>query len=215
MKLATKIAGATLVCVAPIIGRSDLLVHPAVTLAVALLAATWLTQPDDHVRTTARLSGEKLSLVLITLGSVGAIVAGLIELRLKANSSVATSVATSLASLLAGFALAAAGFVCRLWAIRTLGRFFTSSLDVARDQRVVETGPYRFVRHPAFFGVLLSGIGLAAALQSIAALATCLLVLLPAYLFRIRREEDRLVASLGKPYQAYQARTAMLIPFVL
>lgn len=207
-RAAMKLAASATISLVPVADRPDLLASPAIWLAFALLAGTFLTQPHEEGM-APRSASERASLLLITLGSVGLVMAGVLELRLSGRSP------SVVFGLVAGGSVAAAGFALRLWAIRSLGRFFTSSLEVARDQRVVDTGPYRFVRHPAFLGVLLSGLGLALALQSLAALATCLLVLLPAYLYRIRHEEARLAASLGEPYREYQARTSMLIPFVL
>ena len=55
-------------------------------------------------------------------------------------------------SLAVGVGLAAivGGLAVRLWAIRTLGRFFTSTVMVQSGQTVVEAGPYRVLRHPSF-----------------------------------------------------------------
>jgi protein-S-isoprenylcysteine O-methyltransferase Ste14 len=51
--------------------------------------------------------------------------------------------------------LAIVGIEFRAWSMRTLGRFFTFQLGVSNGQHIVQTGPYRFVRHPSYTGIVL------------------------------------------------------------
>jgi len=51
-----------------------------------------------------------------------------------------------------GVAVMASGLVIRAWAIVLLGRFFTNDVRVHPGQTVVDTGPYRWVRHPSYTG---------------------------------------------------------------
>ena len=60
---------------------------------------------------------------------------------------------------LAGCALMVCGASLRLWCYRALGRFFTYELTVKKDHALVTSGPYAIVRHPAYAGSLLIGIG--------------------------------------------------------
>src|SRR6185312_13937980 len=62
-------------------------------------------------------------------------------------------------ALWAGAAVTLAGVALRVWAIRTLGQYFTYVVKVTPDQKVVETGPYRLLRHPSYTGGLLTGVG--------------------------------------------------------
>ncbi|HEX6882696.1 MAG TPA: isoprenylcysteine carboxylmethyltransferase family protein [Planctomycetota bacterium] len=62
--------------------------------------------------------------------------------------------------LAAGLALFAAGAALRLWCIRTLGTWWNARARVDPGLRVVAEGPYRFVRHPNYLGVLLELVGL-------------------------------------------------------
>ena len=65
-----------------------------------------------------------------------------------------------------GIALMLAGIAIRQWSIAVLGRFFSGVIGVQEGQKVVESGPYRLVRHPSYSGALLImvGIGLAFAI---------------------------------------------------
>ena len=55
----------------------------------------------------------------------------------------------------------AAGIAVRLWAIRTLGRFFSSAVRLQDDHALIVTGPYAIVRHPSYLGAFLVFIGIA------------------------------------------------------
>ena len=111
-----------------------------------------------------------------------------------------------------GIVLIVAGAALRLWAIVTLGRWFTYDVRVAEGQPVVTTGPYRWVRHPSYTGVLLLlfGVGLTLgnwlSLLFIATLPTVGLIL------RIRVEEAALHTTLGPSYDRYAATKPHLFP---
>ena len=105
-----------------------------------------------------------------------------------------------------------AGSILRWWAIRRLGRFFTVDVATAADQRVVEDGPYRFVRHPSYTGLLLQFAGLALTLNHAVAWLIILVPVTAGLMHRIRREEAVLREHLGAPYADYCRRTRRLIP---
>jgi protein-S-isoprenylcysteine O-methyltransferase Ste14 len=117
-------------------------------------------------------------------------------------------------ALAAGAALATAGTALRLWAVVTLGRYFTYAVQVSSDQKVVETGPYRLIRHPAYTGGLMLALGIALSLRYAWAPLIVGLPNLAAYLIRIVVEERALSEGIGEPYRAYMARTKRLIPYV-
>ena len=58
-----------------------------------------------------------------------------------------------------GLGIAILGIALRVWANRTLGRFYTRTLRVSEDQPLVERGPYGVIRHPGYLGVLLLWVG--------------------------------------------------------
>ncbi|KAG2341997.1 hypothetical protein BDR05DRAFT_418444 [Suillus weaverae] len=59
-----------------------------------------------------------------------------------------------------GTALAVTGGLLRWWCYRTLGRFFTFQLSVRKGHRIVTTGPYAVIRHPAYAGSIMQIIGI-------------------------------------------------------
>src|SRR3954447_18329397 len=106
------------------------------------------------------------------------------------------------------------GLALRAWAVATLGRAFRTTVEVDSEQAVVSTGPYRWIRHPSYTGLLLIVIGCGMAAGSWLALAVCLVLPLPALLWRIRVEEAELTRVLDDRYGSYQARTKRLLPGV-
>jgi len=78
------------------------------------------------------------------------------------------------------------------------------------DHKLIESGPYSYVRHPIYSGVLLGLIGTAFVGGQWRSLAAFLLILM--FIFKARREERMLTAELGGTYQDYKNRTGMLIP---
>jgi protein-S-isoprenylcysteine O-methyltransferase len=117
-------------------------------------------------------------------------------------------------ALWAGAAVALSGIALRVWSVTTLGRYFTYVVKVTADQKVVDTGPYRLVRHPSYSGALLTGIGIGLSLRFAAAPVAIGVTSLLGYWIRIAVEERALAEGIGEPYRAYMARTKRLIPFI-
>lgn len=113
-----------------------------------------------------------------------------------------------------GAAVFAAGAVLRWWAIRHLGRFFTVDVAVSEGQRVVDDGPYRFVRHPSYTGLMLEFAGMGLALGYWPGFLVIVSLAFFALLRRIHVEEAALHAALGEPYAAYARRTKRLVPLI-
>ena len=116
--------------------------------------------------------------------------------------------------LIIGVAVTYAGVGLRYWAIRTLGRFFQFVIAIQDGHRVVTSGPYRFVRHPSYTGLIMVQLGIGIALANSLSLVLCLTVPMLALVPRIRREESALLGELGTEYTAYAAKTKRLIPKV-
>ena len=108
--------------------------------------------------------------------------------------------------------LFAAGLILRWWAIVTLGRFFTVDVVIEKDHELVQRGPFRWVRHPSYSGVLLAFLGWALTWRNWAVIAVVLLPIFIAFVRRMNVEEDALSRALGDKYRDYVRRTNRLIP---
>jgi protein-S-isoprenylcysteine O-methyltransferase Ste14 len=111
-----------------------------------------------------------------------------------------------------GVLLMAAGIALRQWAVAVLGRFFTIDVRVHPGQTVVDRGPYRWVRHPSYTGMIIIFVGIGLALGNWAALATLLVVPTAGLVVRIRLEERALLEGLGEPYRRFAASRPHLFP---
>lgn len=106
------------------------------------------------------------------------------------------------------------GLVLRRWAIRHLGRFFTVDVAIASDHRVISDGPFRYIRHPSYTGLLLEFAGIGLALGSVSGWLVMMIPIFLALAYRVRIEEAALSEALGEPYLAYRQRTKKFVPGV-
>jgi protein-S-isoprenylcysteine O-methyltransferase Ste14 len=113
-----------------------------------------------------------------------------------------------------GIALMLAGLAFRCYAIRSLGKFFTRTVATRAGQYVVDTGPYRLIRHPSYSGSLVIFLGVGLAMTNWAALLVILACAAIGFAWRVRVEEQALCADLGNAYRAYMRRTHRFIPYV-
>ncbi len=113
-----------------------------------------------------------------------------------------------------GLTLWLLGLALTVWAYSTLGRFFSLDVQIQNEHRVIDTGPYRLLRHPGYAGVMFGLVGLGLALQSWASVLVLLLTAIAAFAYRMQTEEKFLVAELGDAYLNYMARTKRLVPYV-
>lgn len=114
-----------------------------------------------------------------------------------------------------GIAAMLAGLAFRWYAIRSLGKFFTRTVATRAGQYVVDSGPYRLIRHPSYTGGLLMFLGTGIAMTDWAALLAIMAGAVVGYGYRVRVEERALCADLGQPYRDYMLRTKRFIPHVL
>ncbi|MFG1785714.1 methyltransferase family protein [Rhodococcus oryzae] len=163
------------------------------------------TRPGSAERDQDARSG-----LAVGLGLLCAYAGGL-AISLLVTSTVITTGAVWY--FVAGLAIAAAGQGMRLRAVYELGAAFTFRVQVAPGQTVVDTGLYRWIRHPSYTGALICALGFTIAYTNwLAPLAVLGLVL--GYVVRIPHEERTLAEGLGEPYRQYMRRTKRLIPFV-
>ncbi len=115
----------------------------------------------------------------------------------------------------AGIILMLVGIAFRWYAIRVLGRYFTVVVAVQQGHTIVESGPYRLIRHPSYSGALLTIFGYGLVFTNWLSLVLALLFPLVAYWYRMSVEEQALLNALGLDYRAYMKRTKRIIPFVI
>jgi protein-S-isoprenylcysteine O-methyltransferase Ste14 len=162
------------------------------------------TRPEDRVDDRGTRAWADLCMVAAMVGSIA------VALALP----VASIPGDPWLTIGLGSAVVALGIALRLWAARTLGWFFTQSVALRPDHRVVATGPYRFVRHPAYSALLVSMIGLGLTLGNALSVAVMIVGFFAAHIPRIRVEERVLEEGLGDEYRRFERTRKRLIPEV-
>lgn len=111
-------------------------------------------------------------------------------------------------------ALVAFGLSFTWWARIQLGRLWSDRVVTKEGHQVIDTGPYRIVRHPIYSGLLLAAFATAIEKATPLALLGAAVVTV-AFIVKAKREEHFLRAELGaSAYDGYARNTAMLVPFV-
>ena len=120
--------------------------------------------------------------------------------------------AFSLPLFAAGWVAALASFTLRRRAIRELGKMWSLHVEIRERHQLVVTGPYRWVRHPAYTSMILELAALGLLLQSRYTSLLATLLFVPTLIARIRIEEAALRAQIAG-YSEYQRATPALLPY--
>jgi protein-S-isoprenylcysteine O-methyltransferase Ste14 len=111
-----------------------------------------------------------------------------------------------------GVALVAAGLGFSVWARQHLGRNWSGTVEVKQDHQLICTGPYRFVRHPIYTGLLVAFLGTAIVIGQWRGILAVLFAF-GSFWRKLTLEERFMRETFGSAYEEYRARTAALIAF--
>jgi protein-S-isoprenylcysteine O-methyltransferase Ste14 len=113
---------------------------------------------------------------------------------------------------IAGLALILAALVLRIWARRIIRGMYTGHVQILTGHRLVQEGPYRYIRHPGYAGFMLMGLGIAMGYSSLIGLGAVPLLLYPGLVYRMRVEEKMLEQQFGEEYRHYANNTGRCFP---
>jgi len=111
-----------------------------------------------------------------------------------------------------GVELVILGVALFIWARVALRANYSGHISVKTGQTLVQSGPYEFIRHPAYTGYLLMALGISLGYASLAGLILVLILLVPSLVYRVKVEEKLLTVHFGAAYRQYMRRTKRLIP---
>jgi protein-S-isoprenylcysteine O-methyltransferase Ste14 len=174
-----------------------------VVLEQRVRLSSWLNRRGSH---------EDRGSLLVLIVAIGGGVGGAFALALDVQGT-AIPVARWPIFVL-GVLLMVAGIGVRQWSIALLGQFFTVDVRVHPGQTVVDRGPYRWVRHPSYSGMIITFLGIGLALGNWLSLAMLLVVPSAGLVIRIRVEERALLEGLGEDYRRFASTRSRLIPRV-
>ena len=136
-----------------------------VVVGAFVLSELTIRLRSERNRAGSRL--ERTSLLVVQATALGGVGGAILLARRLPGAAVAGG---RWPLFVAGLVLMCAGIAVRQWAVVTLGRFFTIDVRVQPGQTVVDRGPYRWVRHPSYTGLILTFLGFGLALVNWAAL---------------------------------------------
>ncbi len=113
-----------------------------------------------------------------------------------------------------GVAIVAAGLGFAIWARNVLGRNWSGVVTVKQDHELIRSGPYRYVRHPIYTGLLLAFVGSAVARGEWRGVLA-VLIAFAALWRKLKLEEQWMIETFGDAYLRYRAEVRALIPFLL
>jgi protein-S-isoprenylcysteine O-methyltransferase Ste14 len=113
-----------------------------------------------------------------------------------------------------GVAICALGLFIAIWSRKVLGGEWSRDVELKQGHKLVEGGPYRFMRHPIYSGHLLMGLGTAIASGLVVAFVG-LAAFVAGFWIKLNREERLLLRGFPDQYPAYKARVKALIPYIL
>jgi protein-S-isoprenylcysteine O-methyltransferase Ste14 len=112
-----------------------------------------------------------------------------------------------------GAICAVASFKLRWSAIEALGKFWSLHVEIRENHEFVQSGPFRVVRHPVYFSMVLELAATGLLCSAWWMLLVIPIFFIPALIMRLRLEEPALVDKFGDLYRDYQRRVPMLIPY--
>lgn len=113
-----------------------------------------------------------------------------------------------------GLGLCIGGTTLAIWSRHMLGRNWSATVQLKQEHELISSGPYRFVRHPLYTGLLVLFIGSAIMIGDLRGLLA-VAIMFASLWFKLRLEERWLLQHFGDKYSAYQRHTKMLLPALL
>ena len=113
-----------------------------------------------------------------------------------------------------GLGLAIIGLSIAVWARRHLGKYWSGRITLKVDHHVIQSGPYAFVRHPIYSGILFALLG---TVISIGTVQSCIAIapMFASFVLKLTLKERWLCAHLGTEYEQYRRRVKALIPCIV
>ncbi len=113
---------------------------------------------------------------------------------------------------LIGFVFFVFGIFFRIWAIQTLGKYYSHIVRKINGHKIIDTGPYKFLRHPAYAGMITAHLGITIFYFNYVTFLIFLLLLIPSIIVRIIIEEKTLIDIEG--YAEFAKNKKRIIPYV-
>ncbi len=114
--------------------------------------------------------------------------------------------------LVIGWVLGLLSFYIRRSAIAALGKFWSLHVEIRENHEFVKTGPFRLVRHPVYFSMILELLAFALVCSAWITALVIPFIFVPVLLRRVKLEEGAMIEKFGDLYRDYQRTTPAIFP---
>ncbi len=160
-------------------------------------------------KSTDKQNQDKKSITLIWITIVSAIL-----LSVYVSSAFYFPISKNSVSQQIGIGLLLLGMGIRLAVVYSLGKFFTVDVTIRQNHKLKTDGFYKYLRHPSYTASLISFIGMALTFNNWLSVVILVGFVFLSFTYRIKIEEEALLAHFGKEYRDYQKLTYRMIPFL-
>lgn len=187
----------------------DLVMKMEVVLPIASVLVIYLARMVELKTKRNTIRGpvkENLTLRLFMLAGTLMLAGSITEFLLRHSS-------LFWPTFVGGWISAAASFGIRRRAIAALGKFWSLHVEIRDGHEFVHSGPFRWVRHPTYFSMILELMSIGLILNAYVSFIVAAAIFIPTLLLRLKLEETALVEKFGATYQTYQRETPAIFPY--
>jgi protein-S-isoprenylcysteine O-methyltransferase Ste14 len=187
----------------------DLVMKMEVVLPIASVLVIYLARMVELKTKRNTIRGpvkENLTLRLFMLAGTLMLVGAIAEFLLRRSS-------LFWPTFIGGWVCAMLSFAIRRRAIAALGRFWSLHVEIRDSHEFVRSGPFRWVRHPTYFSMILELMSIGLILNSYISFLVAAAIFIPTLLMRLKLEETALVEKFGATYQTYRCETPAIFPY--
>jgi protein-S-isoprenylcysteine O-methyltransferase Ste14 len=190
---------------------TEVAIRDVVILSLVILWVLYWRASAQHTKATKQRESRRSRLVHLIPLLTGCLLAALPSVPLPILS--VDIIPDSSSIHWAGVFLVACGLGFSAWARHHLGRNWSGMVTLKEGHELIQTGPYRLVRHPIYMGVLLALVGCTLAYGELRGMLGVSMVAL-SMIRKLRIEERFMQERFNGTYEHYKRHTAALIPFV-
>lgn len=107
------------------------------------------------------------------------------------------------------------GIICRNKAVKTLGEYWSTHIEIKKGQRIVQDGPYKYIRHPGYLSLIIESLSIPLILNAYYTLIGVILIYIPIILLTAKLEDRKMEEKIGKEFTSYKRMTGAFIPKII
>lgn len=196
--------------VLPLIFKPELLLHYKIIVLAVASVLMLLTQPDFNTGEAKEKKKSDQGTVILILAA--GLVSQILPIIEWGYADFGYENGSNIIFTTFGIGLIIGGLAFRIWSIRVLGKYFTATVQIVDNHRVIKSGPYAIVRHPSYLGAYLAIVGSSIFLNAPLGAIVASALMFFAYKKRIAAEENVLINEFGDEYLSYINSTPGIIP---